>query len=291
MQYTPLVSRSGQLLGMISTHWRAPHQPTERALQRFDVLARQAADLVERTRNEAEPPERNQQLLELASVVESSDDAIATKNLDGVITSWNRSAERLFGYAAEDIIGESVAILLPPGRHDEEHTILERIKRRERIEAYETVRQRKDGKLIDISLTVSPVRNAQGEITGASKIAIDITERKRNDAHVATLARSGTPKQEDFGRRPGHRGSFAFRHPHGLKRAIAGRVTALARLQDLFVKSRWTGAELSSIASQELAPSCGEGAARVRIDGPHVLLRRIRRERSPSSCANWRRTR
>jgi PAS domain S-box-containing protein len=237
------------------------------------VLARQAADLVERTRTETALRERNQELLQLASIVESSDDAILAKNLDGIITSWNRSAERLFGYTAAEAMGRPGAILIPLDRHDEEQTILERIKRGERIDHYETVRQRKDGKPIDISLTVSPIRNAEGEIVGASKIARDITERKRNDAHVAMLAREAEHRTKNI--LAAVQAIVDLSHadtPNGLKRAIAGRITALARLQDLFVKSRWTGAELSSIAAQELTPYCGEDAARVRIDGPHVLL-------------------
>jgi PAS domain-containing protein len=100
VQSTPLVSRSGQLVGMISTHWRKPHQPAERALKRLDLLARQAADLIERSRTETLLRQRNEQLLQLASVVESSVDSIITKTLDGVITSWNSSAHRLFGYTA-----------------------------------------------------------------------------------------------------------------------------------------------------------------------------------------------
>ena len=115
----------------------------------------------------------------LASIVESSDDAIVSKNLDGIITTWNRGAERLFGYMAEEIIGKPVTILIPEDRIDEEPEILERLRRGERIDHYDTVRRRKNGSLIDISLTISPVKNADGRIVGASKIARDITERKR----------------------------------------------------------------------------------------------------------------
>ncbi len=115
----------------------------------------------------------------LASIVENSDDAILTKDLEGVITSWNKAAERLFGYTARETVGRPVTMLIPPERHDEEPAILQRLRRGERIDHYETVRRRKDGALIDISLTVSPLRDAQGGITGASKIARDITERKR----------------------------------------------------------------------------------------------------------------
>ena len=116
---------------------------------------------------------------QLAAIVESSEDAIISKDLNGIIASWNHGAERLFGYTAEEAIGKSIGFLIPPERHDEEPTILERIRRGERIEHYETIRQRKDGRLLDISITVSPIRDAQGKIVGASKIARDITRRKR----------------------------------------------------------------------------------------------------------------
>jgi PAS domain S-box-containing protein len=179
VQSTPLLARSGRLLGMISTHWRKPHRPTERELQPLDVLARQAADLIERNEVEKALRESREQFRWLASIVEFSDDAIVSKNLDGIITSWNKSAERLFGYLAEEVIGKSVTILIPPERLDEETAILERLRRGDRINHYETVRLRKDGSLIDVSLTISPMKGADGNIVGASKLARDITERKR----------------------------------------------------------------------------------------------------------------
>lgn len=116
----------------------------------------------------------------LSAVVGSSDDAIISKDLDGVITSWNKSAARLFGYAAAEAIGQTVAnLLIPEDRQEEEPNILARLRKGERVDHFDTVRRRKDGSLIDISLTISPVRNAQGIIIGASKIARDITESKR----------------------------------------------------------------------------------------------------------------
>jgi PAS domain S-box-containing protein len=115
----------------------------------------------------------------LAAIVESSDDAIVSKDLTGVITSWNKSAERLFGYTAQEAVGNSVTLLIPPDRFDEEPAILDRVRRGERIDHYETVRRRKDGTLLDVSLTVSPVTDSQGRVVGASKIARDITGRKR----------------------------------------------------------------------------------------------------------------
>jgi PAS domain S-box-containing protein len=115
----------------------------------------------------------------LAAIVESSSDAIASKTLDGIVTSWNPAAERLFGYSAEEMIGRPIAILAAPDRENEMPAILERIRRGEKVEHYETVRRRKDGSLVDISLTVSPVRDGTGRIVGASKIARDITAHKR----------------------------------------------------------------------------------------------------------------
>jgi PAS domain S-box-containing protein len=120
------------------------------------------------------------QLVLLSAIVDSSDDAIISKSVDGgIITSWNKSAERLFGYTAEEAIGQPITILIPPDRLEEEPEIISRLKRGEHVDHFETVRRRKDGSLIDISLTISPVRDTSGNIVGASKVARDITESKR----------------------------------------------------------------------------------------------------------------
>jgi len=113
----------------------------------------------------------------LAAIVESSDDAIISKTLDGVISTWNQAAERIFGYAAEEVIGRPVTVLIPPTHVDEEPVILQKLRRGERVDHYETVRKRKDGALIHVSLTVSPIKDANGSVVGASKIARDITQR------------------------------------------------------------------------------------------------------------------
>ena len=115
----------------------------------------------------------------LASIVDSSDDAIIGKTLDGVITTWNKSAERIYGYRAEEIIGRSVSLLIPPGLPNEMDEIMDRIRIGERVDHYETRRRRKDGATIAISLTVSPIYNASGKVVGASAIARDITDRLR----------------------------------------------------------------------------------------------------------------
>jgi PAS domain S-box-containing protein len=223
-------------------------------------------DITERKRDE-EIAQR------LASIVESSDDAIISKTLDGTITSWNNGAARLFGYAAEEIIGKSVRTLIPPDRQDEEDAIIERISRGERIERYETVRLCKGGRLIEISLTVSPIRNAQGKIVGASKIAHDISERKRSEAHVAILAREAEHRAKNILATVQATVRLSQSDtPEGLKQAIEGRIQALAKVHTLFVESGWRGAELHSLVTQELSPYCQDGETRVRSDGPNVLL-------------------
>jgi two-component system CheB/CheR fusion protein len=209
----------------------------------------------------------------LVSIVETSEDAIISKNFDGTITSWNKSAERLFGYVAEEAIGKSITILIPPDRRGEEDTILERIRRGQRVEPFETVRQRKDGSLIEISLTISPLKNGLGKIIGASKIARDITERKKNEAQITILAREAEHRARNV-----LATVQATVHltqadtAEGLKHAIAGRIQALANVHALFVESRWTGAEVHNLVTQELSPYCQHGETRVSIDGPSVLL-------------------
>jgi PAS domain S-box-containing protein len=209
----------------------------------------------------------------LASIVESSDEVIVSKNLDGLITSWNKGAERVFGYTAEEAIGQPITIVIPEDRQSEEHEILARIRQGERIDHFETVRQRKDGSLIVLSLTISPVKNSEGKIVGASKIARDITERERSDEHIATLAREAEHRTNNI--LATVQATVNLSHsdtPDGLKRAIEGRVQALANVHGLLVNARWAGAELSSIVAQELAPYLGADDTRARIDGPDVLL-------------------
>lgn len=125
----------------------------------------------------------------LAAIVESSEDAILAKDLDGVITDWNRGAQELYGYTAREVVGKPVTVLIPDERHDEEPAILARIRRGERIEPYETVRRRKDGSMIDISLSVSPIVDRLGRVIGASKIARDITGKKRAEEQQVLLLR------------------------------------------------------------------------------------------------------
>jgi PAS domain S-box-containing protein len=134
-------------------------------------------------------PESETDARRFAAIVESSDDAIISKSLDGTITSWNRAAERMFGYAADEIVGKPISVLMPPDRHDDMESILGRIRRGERVEHYETVRITKKGERLDVSLSVSPVKDSSGRIVGAAKIARDISERRLAEVERERLLR------------------------------------------------------------------------------------------------------
>jgi len=230
-------------------------------------------DITERKRIEAALRDSAQGLSWLAAIVESSDDAIVSKNLDGIILTWNRGAERIFGYTAAEAVGQPITIVIPHDRLLEEHTILARIRRGDRIDHFETIRQRKDGTPIAISLTVSPIKDADGVIVGASKIARDVTEQKRAQEQIATLAREAEHRAKNVLANVQATVKLSRADtPEELKQAIEGRIQALANVHSLFVETRWIGAELSSIAAQELAPYSATGEGRVRIDGPQVLL-------------------
>ena len=149
-----------------------------------DVTERRRADIVARR---------------LAAIVSSSDDAIVGKDLNSIVTSWNAGAERMFGYSASEMIGTSILRLIPPGHQEEEHDILTRIRRGERRDPIETVRVRKDGTRIDVSITVSPIKDSNGNVIGASKVARDISERKRAEEklHAARIAAEEASKAKD----------------------------------------------------------------------------------------------
>lgn len=164
--------------------------------------------------------------LHLAAIVEGSDDAIISKNLNGIITSWNKGAERIFGYTAEEVVGKPIWIIAAPGKRDEMLGILDKIRQGLHIEHYETLRRRKDGQTIHVSLSVSPVRDAAGRIIGASKIARDISDRKRIESE---LERSN----EELRRANQDLETFAYSASHHLQeplRTIALSAQLLERL-------------------------------------------------------------
>jgi PAS domain S-box-containing protein len=247
----------------------------ESRMQLFDhnIVLEANRDITARREIEIALREADQRLRWLASIVESSDDVIVSKNLDGIITSWNKAAERIFGYSAREAIGQPITLVIPEERHNEEREILTRIRRGERIDHFETVRQRKDGSRIVVSLTVSPVKDASGKIVGASKIARDITEQKRNQELIATLAREAEHRSKNLLASVLATINLSQSDSiEDLKQTIVGRVRALANVCSLFVATRWIGAELLEIATQELAPYSAMDGKRVVIDGPQILL-------------------
>ncbi|SEC70805.1 PAS domain S-box protein [Bradyrhizobium erythrophlei] len=222
---------------------------------------------------EAALRESEQRLRWLASIIDFSDDAIVSKNLDGIIRSWNSGAERIFGYSATEAIGQPITLVIPQDRQSEEREILTRIRRGERIDHFETVRQHKHGSLIVVSLTVSPVKDANDKIVGASKIARDITEQKRNQELIVTLAREAEHRSKNLLANALATVNLSQSNsPEGLKQIIAGRIQALANVCSLFAETRWIGAELSAIARQELAPYSEKNGERTFIDGPQTML-------------------
>jgi len=230
-------------------------------------------DITQRKQTEAALRESEQRLRYLASILESSDDAIISKSLDGIITSWNKGAERVFGFTAEEAIGQPITIIIPDDRLDEERGILSRLRRGERIDHFETVRRRKHGSFINVSITVSPVKDAHGKIVGASKFARDITQQKRHQEQIASLAHEAEHRSKNLLAVVQATVNLSEADTaDGLKQAIEGRIKALANVNSLFVQSRWIGAELSALATQELAPYTQQGTERVRITGPEIML-------------------
>jgi two-component system, chemotaxis family, CheB/CheR fusion protein len=239
---TPLYSASGQLIGAVNL-------------------------LVDLTVNEraAEASER------LAAIVESSDDAIVSKDLNSIVRSWNGAAQRLFGYSADEIVGKPVTLLIPPDKQDEELTILQRIRGGQRIEHYETVRRRKDGTLVHVSLSVSPIKNSAGRIVGASKIARDITERKEAEARQALLARELHHRTKNLFAVVQAVVSRSFAGKRTVEEAQAGvlqRLHALGQAHVMLVDRQWQGVDLLEVAHSEMRPF----SERVTVTGPALVL-------------------
>lgn len=212
-----------------------------------------------------------------AAIVESSHDAIISKDLNGIITSWNSSATRLFGYVPDEILGRSVTTLIPPDRQDEESHIIGLVRRGERIEAYETVRQRKDGSLVEVSLTVSPIRNSEGRVVGASKIARDITELKRATKQQDLLlgemkhrVKNLLAVMDAIGRNAIPKGDKAI---EDFFTEYMGRMNALLSVGEIVVSSSLRQAELGELVRTTLNPFIGSGyESRIKIDGPQLSL-------------------
>ncbi len=210
---------------------------------------------------------------QLAAIVESSDDSIVGTDLKRRITSWNRGAERLFGYTAEEAVGMPIAAIVPEDRRVEELAIFKRFQGGERIEPFDTLRRHKAGGLIDVSLSVSPIRNLDGQIVGACSVTRDITERKRSENRVAMLAREAEHRMKNVLQAVQTVVQLSqAQTPEQLKGVIEGRIQALANAHGLLAEARWVGTDLTKLAKQELAPYLQQERPLARIEGPYIPL-------------------
>ena len=260
---TPLFDASGTLIGAVNM----------------------LVDITDRHEAEQRIRDSEARYRDLAAIVESSEDAVLSKDLNSIIKSWNQGAERLFGYTADEAIGKPVTMLIPADRHDEEPSILARIRRGERVEHYETIRQRKDGSMIDISLTISPVRDQAGKIIGASKIARDISERRRAEEQQHLLIREMDHRIKNLFSVASGMISMSARSaktPQELASALRERLMALAQAHALTLAVPSNGGRrseqsttLHALIETILSPYDGRtdaGNARVVISGPNILI-------------------
>ena len=242
---TPLRDATGQLVGAINL----------------------LVDLTERRRAEVESAQ-------LAAIIASSDDAIISKTLEGRVTSWNEGASRIFGWEASEMIGQPILRIIPPELHDEEVEILARLRRGERIEHFDTVRLAKDGRRVDISLAVSPIRDSSGRVTGASKVARDVTERKEAEKLQRLLVDELNHRVKNT------LATVQAIASHSLRRArnsedfvssFTGRVQALARAHHLLTERTWRGADVADLVREQVVLGVVE-SNRVAFSGPALLL-------------------
>ena len=240
---TPLRDATGQLVGAINL----------------------LVDLTERRRAQVESAQ-------LAAIVASSDDAIIS--MEGRVTSWNEGASRIFGWEASEMIGQPILRIIPPELHDEEVEILARLRRGERIEHFDTVRLAKDGRRVDISLAVSPIRDNSGRVTGASKVARDVTERKEAEKLQRLLVDELNHRVKNT------LATVQAIASHSLRRArnsedfvssFTGRVQALARAHHLLTERMWRGADVADLVREQVVLGVVE-SNRVAFSGPALLL-------------------
>lgn len=209
----------------------------------------------------------------LAAIVDSSFDAIVSKDLNSIITSWNAAAERLFGYTASEAIGQSVLILIPPKLQSEEKDIIAKIRAGQRVESYDTTRLRKDGTPIMVSITVSPIRDGSGTIVGASKIARDISAARDAEQRIRVLLREVNHRvKNQFSvilsiiRETSNRSQS----PKEFEAQVRARILALSSSHDLLVNSDWSGAALFELAQEHLGVF--GSSEQVSLSGPLVML-------------------
>jgi len=242
---TPVRDASGRLTGAINLL--------------MDITERHASDV---------------QASRLAAIVATSDDAIVSKTLEGRVTSWNLAATRLFGYAPEEMIGQPIMRIIPPELHVEEDRILAQLRRGEHIDHYETVRLAKDGRRIDVSLCVSPLRDKTGRVIGASKIARDISERKQAEMLQRLLVQELNHRVKNTLatiQAIANQSMRRARSPAEFVKGFSGRVQALARTHDLLTQTRLQGAEIMDLVRDQVLLG-GTDDRRVQIAGPTLML-------------------
>lgn len=214
------------------------------------------------------------QAAHLAAIVASSDDGIVSKSLDGKVRSWNAGATRILGYEAEEMIGQPITKIIPPELHREEHEILARLRRGERIEHFETVRIAKNGERVDLSLTVSPVHDRSGRVIGASKVARDIRERKRAEEMQQLLicelnhrVKNTLATVQSIASQMARQ----CRRPEAFVEAFSGRIQALAHAHGLLTQSSWQGADILPLVRDQVLLD-GDEDWRITCSGPSVEL-------------------
>jgi PAS domain S-box-containing protein len=214
----------------------------------------------------------------LAAIVACSDDAIISKNLDGRVTSWNEGATRIFGYEANEMIGQPITRIIPPELHGEEQQIISKVGRDERIEHYETVRLAKDGRRIDVSLSVSPVRNKFGQVIGASKVARDVSERKKveeNQKLLLTELNHRVKNSLAIIQSIANRTLHHAKNPEDFVSSFSGRLQALARAHTLLTQSTWRGADVLELLRDQLLLG-GADDDRISFCGPSLMSHKRR---------------
>lgn len=219
-----------------------------------------------------------------ASIVESSHDAIISKDINGIIATWNPGAEELFGYAAAEAVGQHINLLIPEDRRDEEPRIIERIRRGERVDHFETLRRRKDGSLVDISLTISPVRDEHGRIVGASKIARDISERRRAEEQQRLIIREMSHRVKNLFSVAASLVTMSARTsatPEEMAHSVRARLNALTKAHELTrpglldIETAMTDTTLAELLQAIFEPYERDSMAQrgaIKLSGPEVLL-------------------
>jgi PAS domain S-box-containing protein len=247
-------------------HFQAYPHPLKDKSGRMIGAINLLADVSNHYQNEAA-------LQRLAAIVSSSDDVIVTMTLSGRITTWNKSATRIFGYEEAEMIGEPIYRLIPPERHDEERTILWKIARGEHIDHFETVRVAKDGRRIDLSLTISPLHDKNGKIVGASKVARDITEKKRSEElQRLLLGELNNPVKNTLAvvQSIATQTLRSTESPEEFAESFTGRLQALSKAHTLLTRNAWQGTDIAELVHDQLLDHDGE--IRIGCEGPSVML-------------------